>query len=213
MEDNLTLTLDLSDKYQAYLYFYENYTFRDVDDYGLVYVSNDDGATWTAVGGTAGLDSNGWKQTRVDLTQFLPGVLKIRWSFISGMPTLRWDTNDEGTALADTWELSPPDWGNPGFAAKLPPTYAEYAGGTLHDEWLESPEFPYPDYYWWWWVEPSDDGFGDTTITFDFKWYPVWAGGASYPFQVYLLNASKIWVLSMNLISQLMHLTHGIPVL
>jgi hypothetical protein len=197
MEDNLTLTVDLSDKYQAYLYYYENHTLDDPDDYGLLYVSNDGGATWKAVGGTAGLVSGGWIERKVDLTQFLPGVLMIRWSFISGYPDLPagWSINDEGDLLGDSWEISPPGWGhNSQYCAKLPPS-----DGSKMDEWLESIEFIYPDFYWWIGVEPSDMGLGDTTITYEFSWYPIYGPYPGFPFgefnfTVYMILDSKIWV-------------------
>jgi hypothetical protein len=196
MEDNLTLTVDLSDKYQAYLYYYENHTFDDPDDYGLLFVSNDGGATWTAVGGTSGQVSGGWIERRVDLTQFLPGVLLIRWSFNSGYPGLPpgWGINDEGDALADSWEISPPGWGNESeYCAKLPP----YGEEIKKDEWLETHEFPYPDWMWWIWAEPSLFGFGDTTITYDFQWYQVFADPLIdyFNFSVYMMLDNKIWTL------------------
>lgn len=94
MENNLTLTLDLSNVYDAELLYWENYEFADSGDYGIVLVSNDGGATWHEVGGTVGLSSGGWIQRTIDLKLYLPGVIMVRWMFIS---------NETGTA--EGWEI------------------------------------------------------------------------------------------------------------
>ncbi|RLE39873.1 hypothetical protein DRZ77_03430 [Candidatus Woesearchaeota archaeon] len=94
MENNLTLTVDLSDKYQAFLMYWENYTFADRNDYGLLKLSKDGGQTWIEIGGTEGLTSNGWKQRKFDITFMLPAVLQIRWEFIS---------NETGSDIG--WEI------------------------------------------------------------------------------------------------------------
>ena len=95
MEDNLTLTLDTSGLYHAELLYWENYTFADTNDYGIVYVSTDGGATWRQAGGTSGLSSGGWKQSTIYLDPYLPNKqLLIRFSFVSN-----------ATGTAHGWEI------------------------------------------------------------------------------------------------------------
>lgn len=142
MEDNLTLNIDLSDKFQAYLIYDENYTFADSGDYGILWVSNDGGATWHSIGGAAGT-SGGWITKKADLTPFLPAVLKIRWEFISDGPHLPggWSVKDSGDAAGDTWGISPTDYGhNDAYCAAV---FAD-GSGTFQDEWLLTPTISLP---------------------------------------------------------------------
>ena len=95
MENNLTLTLDMSGIYYAEFTYWENFTFADINDKGIVYISNDGGTSWREVGGTVGTDSGGWVQKTIDLAQFLPtDELLVRFSFVS---------NETGTDVG--WEI------------------------------------------------------------------------------------------------------------
>jgi len=95
MEDNLTLTLDTSGLYHAEFIYWENYSFADANDYGIVYVSTDGGATWRQAGGTASTNSGGWIEHTIQLDPYLPNEqLLIRFSFVS---------NDTGTDIG--WEI------------------------------------------------------------------------------------------------------------
>ena len=87
MDDKLILTLDLSNKYQAYMYYMEKYDFADINDYGIVELSTD-GTTWKPIMKTAGLSTD-WTLRRIDLTRYLPGTVYVRFRFIS---------NETGTA-------------------------------------------------------------------------------------------------------------------
>ncbi len=95
MEDNLTLTLDTSGLYHAEFIYYENYTFADANDYGIVYISTDGGATWKEVGGTFNESSGGWIKRTIQLDPYLPNKqLLIRFSFVSN-----------ATGTAHGWEI------------------------------------------------------------------------------------------------------------
>jgi hypothetical protein len=198
MEDNLTLTLDLSDKYQATLEYYEQYDFDDTDDFGLVYVSND-GITWTEVGGTATLVSGGWVLKRIDLTPFVPGTVYIRWSFVSGMPGLPagWVVNDEGDMAGDSWELSPPGDGRLSqYAAKMPPNqYDASDTSPYQDEWLESPVFTYPDWEWMWGGEFAPSPWNESVLTYWIMENLPWAFARWYDIEVYIKWNYKDWQL------------------
>jgi hypothetical protein len=82
MENNLTLKVDLSDKFQAFVMYYQNFSFSDIKDYGTLLISTDGGNTWEAIGGTSGTHAD-WHMVKVDISRYLPAVVMLRWMFIS----------------------------------------------------------------------------------------------------------------------------------
>ena len=86
MDNKLILTIDLSDKYQAFLQYQVNHTFADKNDYGVVEISKDGGVTWERLVIHSG-NTTGWEPGApghgIDITYWLPNVIQIRWRMIS----------------------------------------------------------------------------------------------------------------------------------
>jgi hypothetical protein len=83
VDEKLIYTFDLTNAFEATLFFNHNYSFN-TSDIGYVEISTDDGATWTQVASFEGT-SGGWVSKDLDLTEFVGGEypLKVRYRFVS----------------------------------------------------------------------------------------------------------------------------------
>jgi hypothetical protein len=81
MDNKLIMTFDMSDAYQAYFTFMEEFTFNDTEDYGQVEISTDGGATWITI--SKSTVASEWRTTKIDISRFLPAPVMIRFRMIS----------------------------------------------------------------------------------------------------------------------------------
>ncbi|RLF44172.1 MAG: hypothetical protein DRN29_08905, partial [Thermoplasmata archaeon] len=85
MDEKLIFEFDLTHAYEATLTFEHNYSFADENDYGLVEISTDGGATWSAIKKFTGNSGGNWVGAGYDITKYAGGDVPVlvRFRFIS----------------------------------------------------------------------------------------------------------------------------------